>query len=266
MADEQHNAETGADEKREQTKRASQLVERVIQSLEKQAGIAATSDISQSSDTATDVVPAETGENTPATPEITSSLVVHDGSEKQVFATDDPPWTLQQFFDGEIDLDIELSKRFPSVPLLSEIRFRNLGTRTGRRIATLNTGDQSATMIIEADTGTRAMQVSFTVGSMLTLRFSFTDLSDMDRDHWLELMQRREGGLAFLWGASRWAQDYIICITRPYFTNLYAFSPANFEAAVRLTPQVLEKLLAWLDTIWHETPVDEDDDAPLLTW
>ena len=59
-------------------------------------------------------------------------------------------------------------------------------------------------------------------------------------------MQRREGGLAFLWGASRWAEDYVICITRPYFTNLYAFSPANFEAAVRLTQPVLKKLLDWL--------------------
>ena len=43
-----------------------------------------------------------------------------------------PPWTLQQFFNGEIDLDVELVKRFPSMPLMSTIHFRSLGTRTGR--------------------------------------------------------------------------------------------------------------------------------------
>ncbi|MCA9914417.1 MAG: hypothetical protein KC496_13775, partial [Anaerolineae bacterium] len=36
------------------------------------------------------------------------------------------PWTLQQFFDGEIDLDVELAKRFPSMPIMSKIDFRTL--------------------------------------------------------------------------------------------------------------------------------------------
>jgi hypothetical protein len=108
--------------------------------------------------------------------------------------------------------------------------------------------------------------MSFTLGSMLTLRFTMNELSELDRTRWLELMQREEGGLAFLWGQTRWSNDYVICIARKYFTNFYAFSPHNFEAAVRLTPGVIKQLLEWLEDIWSSSPPVDETPPTLLTW
>ena len=180
-------------------------------------------------------------------------------------ATNNPPWSLQQFFNGEIDLDVELSRRFPSMPMMSIIKTRSLGTNTGRKVAELSSQDGAATMIIDADTVSKVIQLSFTVGSMLTLKFVMNELSNMDRDRWIELMRRDSGGLAFLWGTKRWASDYLICITRKHFTNLYAFSPSNFEAGVRLTPTVTKEILDWLEKIWDE-PEPDDEPPQLLTW
>lgn len=176
-----------------------------------------------------------------------------------------PPWTLQQFFNGEIDLDIELSKRFPNMPVLSLIRFRTLGTQSGRSVATLMTQDEAVSVVFDADTKSKVIQISFTFGSMITLRFVIDDVGEMDRERWLELMRREQGGLAFLWGPHRWDKDYVICISRKYFTNLYAFSPRNFEASIRMTPAVTKALLDWLETFWD---TDNKDNKPpeLLTW
>lgn len=176
-----------------------------------------------------------------------------------------PPWTLQQFFNGEIDLDVELVKRFPMMPVMSRIKFRTLGTQTGRGVATLSSQDNAASIIIDADANSRVIQLSFTFGSMITLRFALDDLSDMDRSRWLELMQREQGGLAFLWGPGRWQKDYIICIARKYFTNMYAFSPRNFEAAIRMTPEVTRQLMEWLEKFWKQEPPDKEPPR-LLTW
>ncbi len=178
---------------------------------------------------------------------------------------DTPPWTLQQFFNGEIDLDVELSKRFVNTPVMSTIGFRSLGTKTGRSVATLATQDGAATLVFDVDAASREVQLSFTFGSMLTLRFGMDNLSDMDRGRWLELMRREQGGLAFLWGAERWEHDYLICIARKYFTNLYAFSPYNFEAAICMTQEVTKKLLNWLEEFWTSEPSDEEP-PKLLTW
>ena len=178
----------------------------------------------------------------------------------------DPPWILQQFFKGEIDLEAELAKRFPAVPMMATVKFRTLGTRSGRRVATLAAQDGSTSVMLEADTQSKVVQMSFTVASMLTLRFSLADLSDMDRKHWLELMRRDEGGLAFLWGSQRWARDYLICISRKYYTNVYAFSPHSFEAAIRITPPVMKELLDWLDDVWRADTLPPDDEPDLLTW
>jgi hypothetical protein len=177
------------------------------------------------------------------------------------------PWILQQFFDGEIDLDQELMKRFPTVPVLNSVKFRSLGSRSGRKVATLMTQDGSAQLIIDADIENKVIQLSFQYGSMMTLRYSLAHLSDSDRSRWLELMQREQGGLAFLWGASRWQDDYLICISRKIGTNIYAFSPRNFESAIRLTSPVIKELLVWLEEIWtHKPEPPAEDDAPLLTW
>lgn len=177
----------------------------------------------------------------------------------------DPPWALQQFFNGEIDLAVELSDRFSTTPLMSVIKTRALGTRKERGVAELSTPDGAASIIFEADKTNHVVQVSFTFGSMLTLRFRLDDLNHTDRTRWLELMRREQGGLAFLWGPSRWESDYVICITRKYYTNFYAFSPRSFEAAARLTPEVTTRLLSWLESFWQE---DEKGEEPpqLLTW
>ena len=175
------------------------------------------------------------------------------------------PWALQQFFNGEIDLDRELATRFPNVPLMSTIRFRSLGAKSGRGVATLATQDGVASVLVEADAATQIVQFSFSFGSMLTLRFRLDDLSSMDRSRWLELMRREQGGLAFLWGQSRWESDYVICVARKHFTNLYAFSKRDFEAAIRLTPDVASQLLDWLDSVWK--PSDSLQEPPKLkTW
>lgn len=189
-----------------------------------------------------------------------------EDSRALVHHVDDAPWVLQQFFDGDIDLDAELARRFPNMPMLTIIRFRTLGANQERQVASLETQDGSASLVLDADAGSKAVLLSFTFGSMMTLRFALDELSPMDRSRWLELMRREQGGLAFLWGASRWADDYLISTSRKYHTNLYAFSPNNFEAAVRLSPTVMEKMLDWLETIWTTDPDTPDSDAPLLTW
>lgn len=177
------------------------------------------------------------------------------------------PWTLQQFFNGEIDLDAELARRFPNTPLMSVVSFRsNPAARQKRGVATLSTQDNAATVTVDADAETRIVQFSFSYGSMLTLRFRLDELSDMDRTRWLELMRRDSGGLAFLWGQARWEKDYMVCVSRKYFTNIYAFSPANFEAAARLTPDVARQLLNWLENYWKQPPPSDEPPKLLTTW
>lgn len=180
-------------------------------------------------------------------------------------AGEEPPWTLQQFFNGEVDLELELGKRFPKMPMMARIKFREVGTHAKIHSATLSTQDGSAGLTVDVDPRNKIMQMSFTIESMITLRFMLVSLSSMDRERWLDLMQREQGGLAFLWGPDRWQSDYIICLSRKYFTNMYAFSPNNFEAGVRMTPTVSQELLDWLDRTWQLESPDENPPT-LLTW
>jgi hypothetical protein len=193
-------------------------------------------------------------------------VVAISAPSTELATTEDPPWALEQFFNGEIDLDVELASRFSSTPLMSTIKVRSLGSSQDRTVAMMGTQDGSAQLFFDADRRTKVVQVSFTFASMLTLRFVLKDL--VDRSRWLELMRREEGGLAFLWGDARWTQDYVICIARKYYTNFYAFSPNGFEAAARMTPEITRKLLDWLDDIWQDDdePEEGDESPPLLTW
>jgi|GEM_PF-911254 len=195
-----------------------------------------------------------------------SATALQPAESTAVVVSQDPPWTLQQFFNGEIDLDVELSKRFPTMPMMALISFRTLGTTTGRRVATLTTQDGAAALILDADLRTKEIQLSFTLGSMLTLRFTLDTLSEMDRTRWLDLMRREQGGLAFLWGQNRWESDYLICISRKHHTNFFAFSPNRFEAGIRLTSTATRQLLDWLNEVWSADPQQKDDVPPLLTW
>ncbi len=202
---------------------------------------------------------------TPIDIQVSAKLVDEDDAETALAHGTNPPWSLQQFFNGEIDLDVELARRFPTMPMMSIIKTRSLGTNTGRKVAELSSQDGASTMLVDADTVSKVIQLSFTYGSMLTLKFAMTDLNNMDRERWVELMRRDVGGLAFLWGTKRWSSDYMICITRKHYTNMYAFSPNNFEAGVRLTPKVTTDLLDWLEKIWDE-PEPDDEPPQLLTW
>ena len=196
-------------------------------------------------------------------PAASSEIIIPD---PEAIARVEPPWTLQQFFNGQIDLDAELAKRFQNVPMMTTVKFRDLGQETNRGVATLTTPDGAAQVIFDADKSSRIVQMSFTWGSMLTLRFTLQKLSDTDRTRWLRLMKRKEGGLAFLWGPTRWEQDYMICISRKFFTNIYAFSPNGYEAAVRLSPEVMNQLLDWLQKFWEEDSDTDDQSPKLLTW
>jgi hypothetical protein len=173
------------------------------------------------------------------------------------------PWMLQQFFNGEIDLDAELSKRFPSMPVMSSVHFR--AAREKRGIAALTTQDSAASLHVDVNGETHAIEFTFAFRSMLAFRFHLQELSDTDRSRWLESMRREQGGVSFLWGKGRWENNYVICGVHRYFTNIYAFSPQNFEAAARLTPEVNQAFLNWLDELWKPTP-SLDDSQQLITW
>jgi hypothetical protein len=164
------------------------------------------------------------------------------------------PWTLQQFFNGELDLDGELIRRFPTMPLMSTIHFRD------------STQDGAAMLMVDVNGATRSVQFSFTYGSMLTMRFLLDNLSDMDRTRWLELMRRERGGLAFLWSEARWKKDYLICIVRRYYTCLLAFSPNNIEAGARLTPDMAHKLVNWLEDFWKPEPPPKNPSSLSNNW
>ena len=161
------------------------------------------------------------------------------------------PWLLQQFFNDQIDLSTELHNRFPSLPMMSVIRFRNVEFKNPRGVATLASADGSASAVIDVDAASGGMHLSFTYGSMLSLHFRMDGLSGMDRARWVDLMRREAGGVAFLWGQERWEKDYAICVTRRKFTSLYAFSHNGFEAAVLMTPDVTKQLLDWLEKFWR---------------
>jgi hypothetical protein len=175
-----------------------------------------------------------------------------------------PPLLIQLFLDGEIDLDAELARRFPSPPLLSTTRFHAVTGQAGT--ALLSAQDGASALLVEADRTARTAALSFSFGSMLALRFAFDALGDMDRARWLDQMRREEGGVAFLWGQARWDSDYAIASVHRYFVTLYAFSPRGIEAAVRLTPDAVRQLVNWLASYWTAPvraarPVDD-----LTTW
>lgn len=164
------------------------------------------------------------------------------------------PATLQQFFSGEIDLDTDLARRFANAPLMSHIQYVPRPGEPIQRQATaiLNSNDDAATVTVDAhlpDGENASLEVAFTLFGALALRFALPALLHTDRTRWLELV-RRDSGIAFLWTRQRWEQPYLIFVIREFFARLYAFSPHGFEAAVRLTPDMVLGLANWLEEIW----------------
>src|SRR5664279_2353959 len=171
------------------------------------------------------------------------------------------PWSLQHYFDGEIDLIKELTGRFPQMPVISLFNAREVGTKNRRGVAAMATQDGAASLIAEVDVMSRAVQFTFALSSMLALRFCPGKLSEMDRAQWIEPLRHESGDPAFLWEQTRWQNDYLIGAAHKNFTNLFAFSPNHVEAAARLTPEVTRKLLDWIELYWRvssdETPSND---------
>lgn len=161
------------------------------------------------------------------------------------------PLTLQPFFRENIDLNRELVRRFPNMPLMSTIKFRDLYGDGERGVATLSSQDGAASLIVDISKGSPQMQFAFMYGSMLSLRFDLIELSELDRRAWLENMETRIDDIVFLWGQSRWDKDYVICVPHTFYISLLAFSPNNFEAAVRITPSLSKTLFEWMHKFWY---------------
>lgn len=161
------------------------------------------------------------------------------------------PMTLLPFFQEQIDLDQELVRRFPNMPLMSNIKFRDMYGDGRRGVATLFSQDGGAHLIVDISSQNTEMQFAFTLGSMLSLRFHLEELSDLDRRGWLSNMETRVDDIVFLWGQSRWEKDYVICVPNTYYVSLLAFSATHFEAAVRIAPSVSRELFAWMHEFWY---------------
>jgi hypothetical protein len=164
------------------------------------------------------------------------------------------PLALQQFFSGEIDLDTELARRFANAPLLSHCRFVPPPGEPVRRQASGIFASQDDAVVLTIDTHLTAesevaLELTITLFGTLALRFTLSPLVLTDRRRWIDLM-RRDSGIAFLWTRERWEQPYIVFVVRENFARLYAFSPQGYEAAVRLTPDMVTALLDWLETLW----------------
>jgi hypothetical protein len=169
------------------------------------------------------------------------------------------PLTLQQFFTGEIDLDTELAYRFANAPLMSSMSVnpRKITSLT-RRASTIFTSQDGSTMLnFDVELYTGRLEATFTAYSMLSFRFGLGFIEKSARQRWIDLM-RRNSGIAFLWTKERWESDYLIFVVREYFTRVYAFSPQRFEAAVRMTPDTVEKMVNWFEAHWLRNETEEE--------
>ncbi|HLY26125.1 MAG TPA: hypothetical protein VKQ72_07285 [Aggregatilineales bacterium] len=170
------------------------------------------------------------------------------------------PFLLQQFFTGKIDLDVELARRYPGSPLMSELSFTpEPGQQARHGFASFASQDSSAAMTIEVHGASGALNVSFLLQSMIAVRFALGATTDMHRRRFLELM-RRPNGIAFLWTRERWERDYLIFVVREHFARVYAFGPDRFDGACRITPEGLDQLLTWLGTFWADVAPKEGED------
>lgn len=162
------------------------------------------------------------------------------------------PVVLERFFQGDIDIDAEYVQRFPTMPMLSVLRLRDINARYA--VATLSKQDGAASLIVDIDRVTGALQFTFIYGSMLAQRFQLAGLTGLDRRRWLEAMRADLDKPAFLWSEARWQQDYVLACPHEYCVNVYAFSPLGAIAAARVAPAAMSQLLDWLDQAWRTRP------------
>ena len=166
----------------------------------------------------------------------------------------DVPWVISRALNAEGDLHVELAQRYPNQPLMSLITPRSVGGRIPRQLATLSTQDGAAHLTFEIDPGTYVMSCAYTISSMLTLRFDLANLSDLDRTQWLEQVRQGQERTTILWGKMRWRSDYMVWSQKRHYANIYAFSPRQIEAAARLSPDVVTRLIDWLARYWLPSP------------
>ncbi len=176
------------------------------------------------------------------------------------------PIPLQQFFSGEIDLDSELADRFLHAPLMAHVRFTARPGAPLRHQATAVFSCQDDSMLMSIDAPPvqgqdASLEITFSLLSALALRFRLSPLLETDRRRWLDLM-RRESGIAFLWTRERWEAPYVIFVVREGFARVYAFSPHGFEAAARMTPDMVQVMVNWLGSLWFPEAQAERDTAP----
>ena len=170
------------------------------------------------------------------------------------------PFLLQQFFTGKIDLDLELSRRYPSSPLLSSASFiPEPGQQAKHGFALFTSQDNAAALSIELHGSSGALNIGFLLQSMIAVRFVLGATTDLHRKRFLDLV-RRPNGIAFLWTRERWERDYLIFVVRERYPRLYAFGPNRFDGACRLTPDGLEQLVTWLGGFWTGSAEPESQD------
>ncbi len=180
------------------------------------------------------------------------------------------PYLLQGFFTGKLDLDVELVRRYPSPPLLSNMTFApKPGLHRKHGFAQFASQDTSSVMTIEIhSTSGAALEVSYLLYSMIGVHFTLGEISEASRKRFLELIQR-PNGIAFLWTRERWEHDYIIFVVRDRFARMYAFGPGRVEAACRLTPDGIVQLHTWLTGFWELGDIPEPPSPagdPPLNW
>jgi hypothetical protein len=174
------------------------------------------------------------------------ALELNEGGRPTHTAT---PYLLNQFFAGKISLDYELSRRFPNAPLLSSASFAPTpGKRARAGWGQLKSQDEAATLTMDVHGTDGSFEASFGLGSMVGVTFEMGPVADVQRLRFLDQL-RRSNGISILWTRERWERDYMIFVVRERFARLYAFG-GRFEAACRLSPDVLEQLVAWLTGLW----------------
>ncbi len=189
--------------------------------------------------------------------ETTSRIRNEDRKRLQTEATENRqsiqsgvPHLLQQFFIGKLDLDEELSRRFPSPPLLSSAVFDPPpGKRARRGFAQFKAQDESAAMTIDLQGIDGAFEADYVYGGMIAAHFTFGAIADSSRKRFLDLI-RRHTGTSILWTAKRWERDYLIVSAHNGFARIYAFGANQINAACRLTPDLFKQLTHWLATFW----------------
>ncbi len=168
------------------------------------------------------------------------------------------PYLLQGFFSGRLDLDVELTRRYPAPPLLSNMTFApKPGQMRRHGFAQFASQDTSSMMTVEIHGSSDTLEIGFLLFSMIGVRFTLESIGEHNRQRFAESLDRaleRENGIAFLWTRERWERDYVIFVVRHGFAKMYAFGPGRVEAACRLTPDGVIQFRTWLGGFWKDAP------------